>query len=74
MEHPSDQDLEELLHVDFCSPGELKPDEENDDNEDEIWFDSLGDDGELKDDEFWDSRDGWFQTKEDLEDPELERT
>eukprot|EP00957_Ditylum_brightwellii_P107098 8171345-Ditylum_brightwellii.AAC.1 len=46
-----------LLHVDFCSPREWKPDEENDNNEDDIWFDSLEDEEELNDDEFLDSRD-----------------
>ena len=74
LEYPSDQDLEELPHVDFCSPGEWKPDDENNNNEDEIWFDSMEDDEELDDDEFLDSRDGWFQTDKDLKDPELERT
>eukprot|EP00957_Ditylum_brightwellii_P100434 7655588-Ditylum_brightwellii.AAC.1 len=74
LEYPSDQDLEELPHVYFWSPGEWKPDEENDNNEDEIWFDSYDDIEELEDDEFLDSRDSWFQTVEDLEGPELERT
>ena len=34
LEYPSDQDLEEPPHVDFCSPGEWKPDERNDNDED----------------------------------------
>eukprot|EP00957_Ditylum_brightwellii_P005820 442911-Ditylum_brightwellii.AAC.1 len=36
LEYPSDQDLKELQHVDFCSTGEWKPDEENNNNEDKI--------------------------------------
>eukprot|EP00957_Ditylum_brightwellii_P008456 641233-Ditylum_brightwellii.AAC.1 len=74
LEYPYDQDLEELPHVDFFFPRVWKLDEENDNNEDEIWFDSLEDEKELKDDELLDSRDSWFQTDEDLDDPELERT
>eukprot|EP00957_Ditylum_brightwellii_P157174 11962288-Ditylum_brightwellii.AAC.1 len=74
LEYLPDQDLEELPHVDFCSPREWKPDEANDNNDDEIWFDSLDDEEELEDDEFLDFRDGLFQTDEDLENPELERT
>eukprot|EP00957_Ditylum_brightwellii_P107575 8207490-Ditylum_brightwellii.AAC.1 len=50
LKYPSDQNLGELQHVDFCSPQEWKPDEENDNNEDENWFDSLEDEEELKDD------------------------
>eukprot|EP00957_Ditylum_brightwellii_P210946 15365586-Ditylum_brightwellii.AAC.2 len=57
LEYPSNHYLEELPHVDFCSPREWKPDEENNNNEDKIWFDSLEDEKELKDSEFLDSRD-----------------
>eukprot|EP00957_Ditylum_brightwellii_P113274 8637463-Ditylum_brightwellii.AAC.1 len=57
LENPSDQDLEELPHVDFCSPREWKPDEENDNNEDKIWFNSLENEEDLKDEKYLDSRD-----------------
>eukprot|EP00957_Ditylum_brightwellii_P104136 7932825-Ditylum_brightwellii.AAC.1 len=54
------EDSERILCVDFCSPGEWKPYEENDNNEDEIWFGSMDDVEELEDNEFLDSKDGWF--------------
>ena len=74
LEFPSDQDINKLPHVDFCSPGQWNPDEENDGNDDEIWFESMEDEEELSKEEFLDSRDGWFLDEIDLEDPEPERT
>ena len=36
LKFPSDQDINNLPHVDFCSPSQWNPDEENDDNDDEL--------------------------------------
>ena len=65
---PTDEDLDSLPRVQFGS--ELwDPDNENDGEEDEIWYDTLSDPEEMDDREFHDSRDGWFPTEDMLADP-----
>ena len=65
MEDPSDDDIELLPHINFCSPGIWNPDGQHDDDNDEKWFDA-SDGEELDYLEFLDSNDGWSIPDDEL--------
>ena len=67
-----DEDMHELNHVHFSSPGIWDPDEENDDQDDIEWFDTTDlDPDALGEEEYWDSRSGWIQHEDKLAEPSL---
>ncbi|MEL6802173.1 MAG: hypothetical protein AAFO91_00130, partial [Bacteroidota bacterium] len=66
--YPTDKEIETLPRVQFGS--ELwDPDNENDGEDDEVWYDTLSDPDEMDDKQFHDSRDGWFPNESMLADP-----
>ena len=67
-----DEDMHELNHVHFSSPGIWDPDEKNDDQDSIEWFDitDLAPDA-LGEEEYWDSRSGWIQHEDKLAEQSL---
>ena len=61
LEGPSDNDITDITHVYFGSPGDWNPDNENEnDNDDnDLLFDAVSDHQEMTDAEFLNSHDGW---------------
>jgi hypothetical protein len=72
MEYPNDDDLASLPRVYMTSEVPWNPDEEADDDDD-VWFDA-SDSEDLEDEEFYDSRDQYFNPGEPLYVDTIERT
>ena len=68
IEYTTDEELETLPRVYFGSDM-WDPDEENDGPDDEVWYDAVEDEGEMNDDEFYNSRDGWFASEDSMANP-----
>ena len=58
-EDPSDNYITDITHVYFGSPGDWNPDNKNDNDDDDLWFDAVSDYKEITDEGFLDSRDGY---------------
>jgi hypothetical protein len=67
IELPSDEDIATLMRVHITSEGVWNPDELNDDEEDDAWYDAIDDDA-LTDADYYDSLDNWFDAEENLAD------
>ncbi len=72
IQYPSDADIANLPHVYICSPGVWNPEQECD-QDDDVWYDTLEDPDELDDDDFYDSRDGWISPERLLAEPDAYR-
>ena len=69
LEWPSENDIRDLPHVNFASPGPWNPDAENDHEGDDEFYDAMIDEDELTQDKFYDSRDGWLLPDDELAAP-----
>ena len=75
LEDPSDNDITDLTHVYFGSPGDWNPDNENENynDDDDLWFDAVSDGKEMTDEEFLKPHDGWDLFSEKLKKSSEER-